>query len=615
MSSIKIMEPDTYCLEKSSSQPMTTKSTIANGSTNHSHPLQPPTLTLPPPPSKSSYRNGVLSTSTVKNVNFVSQTTRSFRHKFKKHQKELPIATTSDDQNEEVNNLNVDDERIEVKILPQDNWGETTTAYTSEVGSDVNGLDNDLMTTDCEGGNGDKMINGDLENLSSRQSYRQCTVRWLSKFSIYLVCFLSYITPLLFLILPKIQPFNNYLNKTIIKTVEIDNYYYYYLPITIKLILLFIGFLVLFYRRRRSESFPRIHLYKALMLVLLLLILCFYWLCYVWKLLFSSNDNSNYDQILQYTSSYLDILLFLHYITLLVLEIKCLYPKYVVKIVRSPDGVTKQYSIGSISIQEASVYLLELYYKDFSQYNPWLENAQHQRAKRSDGGLGNYSTKSVTSQSTNPSFKIYNVDQTQTVQTTIPTSIRSRGRPYNERFYDELDYERRVRKRRTKLLAACEDAFTHVRKCHDKRGSHVPMDSREAAQAVFSSMSRSLQKYLRITRQQPYYTRESIIYHLSTCLSYDMSPRAFLERYLSQTEQTTTTLSRPQQQSQNQQWFIICDRQLNRSIHDNLLVVLKYQDIQLMCTFKQLPKIQLKQNYFDHKDNKFILKLNSETSV
>ncbi len=51
------------------------------------------------------------------------------------------------------------------------------------------------------------------------------------------------------------------------------------------------------------------------------------------------------------------------------------------------------------------------------------------------------------------------------------------------RFYDELDYERRVRKRRTKLLSSCEDAFTHVRKClNEKYGSHIPMDAREAAQ-------------------------------------------------------------------------------------------------------------------------------------
>jgi hypothetical protein len=51
------------------------------------------------------------------------------------------------------------------------------------------------------------------------------------------------------------------------------------------------------------------------------------------------------------------------------------------------------------------------------------------------------------------------------------------------RFYDELDYERRVRKRHTKLLSSCEDAFTHVRKCHnEKYGTHIPMDAKEAAQ-------------------------------------------------------------------------------------------------------------------------------------
>ena len=54
----------------------------------------------------------------------------------------------------------------------------------------------------------------------------------------------------------------------------------------------------------------------------------------------------------------------------------------------------------------------------------------------------------------------------------------------------------------------------------------------EAAQAVFPSLSRPLQKYLRVTRQQPRHTMESILQHLATCLSFDMSPRAFLEKYL-----------------------------------------------------------------------------------
>ena len=58
------------------------------------------------------------------------------------------------------------------------------------------------------------------------------------------------------------------------------------------------------------------------------------------------------------------------------------------------------------------------------------------------------------------------------------------------------------------------------------------MESYEAAQAIFPTLSRPLQKYLRITRQQPRHSVESILQHLSTSLSYDLSPRAFLEKYI-----------------------------------------------------------------------------------
>ena len=60
----------------------------------------------------------------------------------------------------------------------------------------------------------------------------------------------------------------------------------------------------------------------------------------------------------------------------------------------------------------------------------------------------------------------------------------------------------------------------------------TPMESYEAAQAIFPTLSRPLQKYLRITRQQPRHSVESILQHLSTSLSYDLSPRAFLEKYI-----------------------------------------------------------------------------------
>jgi vang-like len=140
-------------------------------------------------------------------------------------------------------------------------------------------------------------------------------------------------------------------------------------------------------------------------------------------------------------------------------------------------------------------------------------------------------------------------------------------------------------------------------------------------------MSRSLQKYLRITRQQPYFTRESIISHLSICLSHDLSPRAFLERYIQIESQPLATLLFPTlNHNIEQSWTILCDTQnnenkqilINQSIYSNLIFVLKQEHaehIALICTFYQMPRVNLIEKFFDLKHNKFVLKLNSETSV
>jgi len=61
-----------------------------------------------------------------------------------------------------------------------------------------------------------------------------------------------------------------------------------------------------------------------------------------------------------------------------------------------------------------------------------------------------------------------------------------------------------------------------------------PMGPEEAAQAIFPTMARALQKYLRITRQQPRHTMESVLQHLAQCISHELSAKAFLERYLTQ---------------------------------------------------------------------------------
>lgn len=148
-------------------------------------------------------------------------------------------------------------------------------------------------------------------------------------------------------------------------------------------------------------------------------------------------------------------------------------------------------------------------------------------------------------------------------------------------------------------------------------------------------MSRSLQKYLRLTRQQPYFTRESIISHLAQCLAHDLSPRAFLERYTQTESQPMATLLFPALASltknQEQSWIVVCDSRsamnddekretvaINQQVHANLTIVLRQQHaehIALICTFHQMPRVNLIEKLFDSKHNKFVLKLNSETSV
>ena len=62
------------------------------------------------------------------------------------------------------------------------------------------------------------------------------------------------------------------------------------------------------------------------------------------------------------------------------------------------------------------------------------------------------------------------------------------------------------------------------------------MEAEEAARAIFPSFSRPLSKFLRVTRQQPRHSAEQTTRHLTECLSFDLSPRAFLERFFSQQE-------------------------------------------------------------------------------
>ena len=47
---------------------------------------------------------------------------------------------------------------------------------------------------------------------------------------------------------------------------------------------------------------------------------------------------------------------------------------------------------------------------------------------------------------------------------------------HNERFYEEYEYERRVRKRRAKLITATEEAFAHIKRMSSDQMKGRPSD-------------------------------------------------------------------------------------------------------------------------------------------
>ena len=314
------------------------------------------------------------------------------------------------------------------------------------------------------------------------------------------------------------------------------------------------------------------------------------------------SEAADYKSLVSYATNFTDTLLFIHYVGVVLLELRHLQPTYYIKVVRSPDGESRSYSIGQLSIQRAAVWVLQHYYTDFTIYNPYLERIPISKSQK----------KAAIS-----SFKYYEVDGVNPTQqqsqsrAVLAAHARRRDSSHNERFYEEHEYERRVKKRRARLITAAEEAFTHIRRIHNEPAPAIPLDPHEAAQAVFPSMARALQKYLRVTRQQPRHTVEGILRHLAHCLKHDMSPRAFLEPYLIE----TPLLQNEKERRNVQSWSLICDELLSRPISNDCTFQLIQNDISLLVSVYKLPHLHINEEVVDPKSNKFVLKLNSETSV
>lgn len=616
-----------------------------------------------------------------------------------------PIYAERERKQQQIYGSNQQQQQIQVQILPQDDdhWGDNTTAMVGDF-SDFN----DDMTEDGRSSyfnprqnnnqngethrymNNKYKVNNNSNNNNINQN-SQNKSEFLSDFNssnhtnqpdiisgfrFYINAYFSYvctllivlgsfISPILFIILPRLNLNQQWLVSECGLECEAI-----LIGIAFKLFLLFLATAILF-GGQKNDRLPRFYELRLVLLFLLLIITFSFWLFYGVRII--ENKLQDYHKILQFAATYVDVLLVIFIITVFVVELRHMRPQYAVKIVRSPDGHQFEYLCGKMSIQRASLWLLENYYKDFVVYNPWLENAH--RKPRGGGQLlqleqeqsdeNNKSTskskKRMLPRSGNVSTMIDDEDNRDNVSmaskknnkslrtglSTTSNNLVGGNFSANDRFYEEYEYERRLRKRRARLLTSTEEAFTHIKRVHQPNGSMISgsnnnnintiMDPYEAAQAIFTSIARDLRRYLRVTRQQPFYNRETIIQHLADCISYDMSPKSFLQRYLTAeplifnqksllaTANHLPPSSNPKKTNNNnslnimktldQSWILISDTVLYQNIEDNLMIVLKQNDVSLMCTFKKLPRFNIIEDIIDPKRNKFMLKLNSETTV
>ncbi|CAH8441667.1 unnamed protein product [Heterobilharzia americana] len=306
-------------------------------------------------------------------------------------------------------------------------------------------------------------------------------------------------------------------------------------------------------------------------------------------------------------------------------------------------------------------------YVEFTAYNP------NQNPSVSSGGGGKRNRRGGSASTGNgggSKYKFYDVDSggaglaksENGVTYTVEQSAGAITAPSaSVRLYEEIELEKRIRKRRMRLLLAVEEAFTHVKRlaaenCNNGNSvgivecdqTLVPfrnsrsngrmskpncspgksLDPYEAAQAVFPTLIRPLQKYMRVTRQQARHPVDMVIDHLALCLAYGLSPHAFLERFnpsaatpqqdAAAAAAAIVTAKRAKQQQSVKQvnttdnadscpllpkhvhpggqqvWSIVADRALSRSLADGAIFQLRRgSELSLLCTVKRLPLIYL----------------------
>jgi len=204
-------------------------------------------------------------------------------------------------------------------------------------------------------------------NVSDPLMYSFFCARYAGPFTAAATGFISLISPILMVIIPKIGVSEWRVSACSVSCQAV------LVGLSVRLLLLVIASCMLFLRSRQS-TFPRVFVFRALFVFLLFVIMITFWLFYVFHVFgkwlvpteeLSDEDELLYDSVVEFATSFADVLVFVYYLAVAVIELRQLDVVFAVKVTRSPDGVTRSYSVGRLSIQRLALWCLQQYYTDF----------------------------------------------------------------------------------------------------------------------------------------------------------------------------------------------------------------------------------------------------------
>ena len=234
-------------------------------------------------------------------------------------------------------------------LFQDENWGETTTAVTNT--SDIEYAMEDLS----------KWQISPETPLSSR-----CH-QLIGPVTSGVLAVSAFLSPILMVALPQLGVFESR-RLSLECDVTCDGML---ISFSFKLLILLLGTWAVFFRKPKT-TLPRIFVFRAVVSLLVLVFIVSFWLFYGVHLI-EDSSKIKYADIVQFALSLIDALLFVHYLAIILIELRHWPPSYYVKVVRSPDGQSASYSLGDLSIQRAAAQILEKYYVDFPIYNPYLD--------------------------------------------------------------------------------------------------------------------------------------------------------------------------------------------------------------------------------------------------